>query len=258
MKRLFLLLALVGMIATSCEESGIDKPSAICADNEIKYTTKYGYPIELNEEEGFGGTLMSHTYEGEYGVLTFDNDVKCIPVGAFMDCDTITSIILPESLESIESNAFNSCNALTSITIPESVTTIGDYAFSGCSSLTSVTIGDGVTTIGNDAFKYCSSLTSVTIPDSVTSIGEKAFYDCDSLTSVTIPDSVTSIGDLAFTNCSSLERVYCGATTPPKNSWFAFHYNASGRKIYVPAESVQAYRRADGWMDYASDIVGYF
>ena len=188
MKRLFLLLALVGMIATSCEDSGIEEPSAICADNEIKYTTKYGYPIELNKEEGFGGTLMSHTYEGEYGVLAFDNDVKCIPVGAFKDCDTITSIILPESLESIKSYAFNNCSALTSITIPDSVTTIGDYAF----------------------------------------------WDCDSLTSV-----------------------YCKATTPPSLGYNVFDYNHSSRKIYVPAESVQAYRRAGGWMVYAFDIVGY-
>ena len=211
MKRLFLLLALVGMIATSCEESGIDKPSAICADNEIKYTTKYGYPIELNKEEGFGGTLMSHTYEGEYGVLAFDNDVKCIPVGAFMDCDTITSIILPESLESIESDAFSNCSALTSITIPDSVTTIGYSAFEYCSSLTSVTIGNSVTTIGDSAFEYCSSLTSV----------------------------------------------YCKATTPPSLGSDVFYGNGSGRKIYVPVGSANAYKIATGWNEYAFDIVGY-
>ena len=36
-----------------------------------------------------------------------------------------------------------------------------------------------------------------------------------------------------------------------------FDDNASGRKIYVPAESVQAYKSADGWRDYADAIVGY-
>jgi hypothetical protein len=36
-----------------------------------------------------------------------------------------------------------------------------------------------------------------------------------------------------------------------------FSYNASGRKIYVPMESVEAYKSAEGWRDYADDIVGY-
>ncbi len=39
--------------------------------------------------------------------------------------------------------------------------------------------------------------------------------------------------------------------------WSAFHGNASGRKIYVPMESVEAYKSADSWADYADSIVGY-
>ena len=129
---------------------------------------------------------------------------------------------------------------------------------SGCISLTSVTIPDSVTTIGHFAFDGCSSLTSVTIPDSVTTIGEYAFCDCDSLTSVTIGDSVTTIGVFAFWECSSLTSVYCKATTPPSlGGTEVFDSNGSGRKIYVPMESVEAYKSADGWADYADSIVGY-
>ena len=36
-----------------------------------------------------------------------------------------------------------------------------------------------------------------------------------------------------------------------------FYDNASGRKIYVPTESVEAYKSAYYWRDYADDIVGY-
>ncbi len=114
-----------------------------------------------------------------------------------------------------------------------------------------------ITQIGNYAFSDCDSLTSVTIPDSVTTIGEWAFNGCSNLTSVTIGDSVTTIGSWAFKNCSSLTSVYCKAVTPPAGGSWMFDGNASGRKIYVPAESVEAYKSASYWRNYKSDIVGY-
>ena len=121
-----------------------------------------------------------------------------------------------------------------------------------------ITFDGELTTIGEKAFSDCYRLTSVTIPDSVTTIGEYAFYYCDSLTSVTIGDSVTTIGNYAFQNCSSLTSVYCKATTPPTlDGSSVFDDNAAGRKIYVPAESVEEYKSAKNWSDYAADIIAY-
>ena len=39
--------------------------------------------------------------------------------------------------------------------------------------------------------------------------------------------------------------------------WMVFNNNAAGRMIYVPRQSVDAYKSADGWKDYADYIVGY-
>ena len=189
--------------------------------------------------------------------LIIPDSVTEIGYYAFYSCDSLTSVTIPDSVTSIGSYAFDSCNSLTSITIPDSVTSIGGGAFSDCTSLTSVTIGNGVTSISGGAFQSCDSLTSVTIPDSVTSIGGGAFSSCYSLTSITIPDSVTSIGDNAFYYCTSLKEVYCKPTTPPTGGALMFEYNASGRKIYVPSNSVSAYKSASGWSEYKSYIVGY-
>ena len=140
-------------------------------------------------------------------VIPAYGSVTSIGGSAFSGCDSLTSIVIPDSVTSIGEYAFSSCDSLTSIVIPDNVTFIGDWAFTYCRNLTSVTIGDGVTSIGEGAFYNCYSLTSITIPDSVISIDNYAFYDCSGLTSVTIPDSVTIIGDEAFRSCSSLTSV---------------------------------------------------
>ena len=190
--------------------------------------------------------------------VTIGDSVTSIGDAAFGNCSRLTSVTIPDSVTSIGVAAFSSCGSLTSVTIPDSVTSIGHSAFAGCSSLTSVTIGNSVTSIGRSAFAGCSSLTSVTIGSSVISIGDAAFEYCSSLTSVTIPDSVTLIGYEAFSHCYSLAGVYCEATTPPSlGGGDEFYYNALGRKIFVPNESVEAYKSADGWADYADSIVGY-
>ena len=170
---------------------------------------------------------------------------------------------IPSDITEIKSYAFYYCSSLTSITIPDSVTSIGDSAFAWCNSLTSVTIPDSVTTIGNSAFYNCWSLTSVTIPDSVTTIGGSAFYNCSSLTSVTIPDSVTTIEDEAFYGCDGLNGIYCKAIIPPYlGSVYVFVYLKGGYYycpcyIYVPMESVEAYKSASYWSFYTGAIVGY-
>ena len=95
------------------------------------------------------------------------------------------------------------------------------------------------------------------IDTSVTTIGESAFSGCDNLTSVAIGNSITSIGKNAFSYCSSLTSVYCKATTPPAGGSDMFYDNASGRTIYVPTESVDTYKSASYWSNYAEEIVGY-
>ena len=203
------------------------------------------------------GTLIAFAPAGltEYAI---PDSATTIGDYAFKYCSSLTSVTIPDSVTTIGYEAFYECSSLTSVTIGNSVTTIGNYAFKYCSSLTSVTIPDSVTSIENAAFSHCSSLTSVTILDSVTTIGDYAFHYCSSLTSVTIPDSVTSIRAGAFSDCLSLTSVYCKPTTPPTVGYNnIFNYNASGRKIYVPRNSVETYKTAVYWSEYADSIVAY-
>ena len=125
-------------------------------------------------------------------------DTTIIGGYAFWNCDSITSITLPNNLTTIGYQAFEYCNGLSSITIPDSVTSISAYAFAECSNLTNITMSNNLTNIGKYAFYNCCSLANITIPNSVINIGDRAFYNCSSLASITIPNSVTNIGEYAF------------------------------------------------------------
>lgn len=97
----------------------------------------------------------------------------------------------------------------------------------------------------------------ITFDGDVTMIGDDAFEYLNNLTSITLPDSVTSIGDCAFNGCRSLLNIYCMPVTPPTlGGTSVFDNNGSRRKIYVPAGSVNAYKSATRWSEYASDIIG--
>ena len=127
--------------------------------------------------------------------------------------------------------------------------------FTNIPTIKSVSIGSGITSIAGSTFSYCTNLASVTIPNSITNIGGNAFNKCSGLASITIPSSVTSIGYSAFAYCSALSSVTVLATTPPTlGDNYVFSANASGRKIYVPAASVNAYKSASKWSIYAADI----
>ena len=107
-----------------------------------------------------------------------------------------------------------------------------------------------MTSIDGRVFKGCSALKSVLIGNSVESIGEEAFSGCTGLTSITIPNSVTSIGNSAFAECSII-RLTVYATTPPSGG-ASCGINAGACTLYVPEESIDLYRAADGWKDFAN------
>lgn len=183
--------------------------------------------------------------------LVVDNTLNSFALGS-----GVTQYAIPSDVTKIGWGSVANCESLTSVIIPNGVTIIEQYAFEKCANLSSVVIGESVVTIDQCAFSGCASLTSVIIPDRVKEIFASVFYGCSSLKSVTIGAGVTIMADAVFANCASLKSVYCKAVTPPDAGNFMFDTNAEDFVIYVPAQSVEAYKSADGWNQYSDVIVG--
>ena len=133
-----------------------------------------------------------------------DYRVTSIDDYAFANCRSLSSVIIPDGVKTINHGVFRYCSALTSIVIPKSVNHIGGYAFYFCGKLASIDLPENVWMGGDDMFYCCSSLTSIIIPNGVKSIGYCSFSYCKNLTSIIIPESVEKIGRGAFSDCPNL------------------------------------------------------
>ena len=104
-------------------------------------------------------------------------------IGSYITGD-ITGIDLSATqITTIGNGAFLFCENLQTVTLPNSVGTIGSGAFWDCSNLTKINLEDtGITEILNDTFTSCERLATVILPSKLTSIGYGAFQSCTGLT----------------------------------------------------------------------------
>lgn len=87
--------------------------------------------------------------------------VRYLEPGCFADCDSLTTVLLPEGLNSISWCAFDNCDRLRGIFLPEGISIINDYAFADCTELEAICIPASVTYISPTAFENCTSLNHV-------------------------------------------------------------------------------------------------
>ena len=230
---------------------------AICIKNWD--TNKDG---ELSHGEAAKVTSIRKFFRGttiqSFDELQYFTSIDEIGVETFKQCKNLSTITIPQNVIWIEESAFSGCNSLVDIIIPTDITWIGDSAFLNCNKLENITIPNNVTVLGSAAFQGCTNLTTAITSNNITKIGGTTFYGCSSLTQIVIPQNVTSIGSSAFSNCNKLTEIYCTPTTPPTlDGNTVFNSIASNAVFYVPRESVEEYKAADGWKTYANQIVGY-
>ena len=235
--------------------------------------------IEKTVQVGIdGNTAISKNYSGAVTIpssIMYDNDeytVTDIGKAAFIHCEGLTTVKIPQTVENIRSQAFMGCIGLTSIEIPSSVKRINSCAFKDCTNLTNINVsnnvskiggyvfdntewynslGNGVIYINNVVYKYKGTMhesTNVVIKEGTISIADIAFYGCKDLISIEVPNSVTSIGYDAFWDCTNLKSITVHSNIPPITNHAIVSNDVYNHcTLYVPSGSVTTYREAELW-----------
>ncbi|MBR4081890.1 MAG: leucine-rich repeat domain-containing protein, partial [Clostridia bacterium] len=133
-------------------ESHIDPTVANCQHGEIcRLCGEYGQKDPANH------TYASNVCCGVYG----ENLRWTLTDGTLAITGTGE---MPESASASDVPWYDVREAITSVRLPDGLETIASYAFDGCSAMTSINIPLSVTYIGNGAFNGCTALTTVNVP----------------------------------------------------------------------------------------------
>lgn len=179
---------------------------------------------ELNADDWSKIKQMTNLTELDLSKALIDE----IPNEAFNGRWAIDKVLLPPTLKKIGAYAFQG-TALTSVNIPDNVETIKECAFNNARQLQEVHLPDSLTSLGTSAFEYCRSLRTIKIPTKLKTIPDYTFQNCRSLQSVELHDSITGFGNHAFVNCDLRE-----ITLPKSTSWVdndAFSGNVNLSKV---------------------------
>ncbi len=178
-------------------------------------------------------------------VFASDCSFTAIGEGAFSGCGRMTSIVLPNAIETIESSAFYNCGALSDVTLSSNLKTIGTNAFTNSFALKSILFPEGLQTISTGAFGGSSLTPSVTLPGSVTNVGSGAFGSCNGLQKIYIEGTNTarSFSTNAFSSLkNTLTDIYIEEMdydTLPGQPWNAQYATVHWKDKEYPSEIIE-------------------
>lgn len=213
-------------------------PDGVVYIGRVAYTYKYK------------GTMSQDT------CIVLKEGTVSITDGAFERCSNLVSIELPSTLNNIGMLAFSGCIKLDSISIPESVKRIGLYAFIATGWFNALPEGPiyfGSMLFGRKGFDILED--TFAIKEGTKIVNIMSFTGQNRLKTLIFPESLEVIDERAFDYCDSLTEITSIATVPPtliKNAFTTTVYENA--ILYVPAESVNSYKVAEGWKNFRNIV----
>lgn len=188
-------------------------------------------------------------YSVKYGVLFNKDFTHLIAVPA--DCENVD---IPSSVSVISFQAFMTCSKITIVEMPEGIYAILSRAFAK-SGLTEINVPNTVQVWGGDVCSDCTELEKAIFSANVKVIESNSFKRCGKLKTVYIGENVTSISYDAFAFDDQITAIYSANPVPPEVRYGGLAAVPRTATVYVPMESVEAYKTAEVWKEF--NIVGY-
>ena len=191
--------------------------------SEIQFTNATPNPISIGEKAFFRSGIRS------FKTSRYINNIGS---SAFSNCACITSVSLPDTLETINADTFSGCIRLQDIKLPKNLKEIGASAFCMCEKLEKIDIPDSVTKIGKNAFSY-TGIKKLSVLKNVKTISERAFANCKNLIEVNISD-IEVLEHHAFENCTDLKEVTINSNVLTKICNCTFENCENISKFIIP------------------------
>ena len=219
-----------------------------------------------------GDWLICTNPDSISGIYNIKPGTRCIADEAFIYCEALKSVNIPNSVEIIGMLSFGICDSLETLVIPSSVKHIEIGAAESCPSLHRIVVESGNThydsrdncnaiieTATNTLLSGCNT---TVIPQSIIHIADYAFDGCQ-FSSFSIPKGIKYIGDWAFANCSNLKVFTCEAAELPELGTDIFSVIGdippldyatpiNEATLFVPQEALEKYKTADQWYKFGT------
>ena len=242
--------------------------TAQAANTVINYTADSKLPEVTGTTDAglhtnaFTKEILSHEFVDGKGTITFNGEITAFGNYAFYNSE-VHSLEIPSGITEIGKQAMNQ-SEIDTLIVPKTVTKIGSSCFNnteiGCVSYLG-TISDwlqidfGGRFDANPLFALWNSnfyiegklATEIEIPEGVTTINDFQLAYNRTTTKYILPASLTTIKPKAFRDNTKLATIICNAVVPPTCGEDVFKSIRSSCIVYVPAESVDAYKAADVW-----------
>lgn len=165
------------------------------------------------------------------------------------DCPHLTVCPLPSSLEYVGENSMSGLG-MKEIKFPPLLASVGDKTFCRNYELESLDLGN-IEAIGDSCFNVLPILSEITLPETLRSIGKDCFRYCYGIENINLPSQRIDIDMGCFAECNMVKTVTVAAETPYSMPAFLNPDNqVYDITVYVPDESVDAYKNAEGWQNH--------
>lgn len=260
------MAAAIDEITSGGESVDVDSLLASMADGSYNFGGYVGTEQVINAQ----------TYAKQPNLISYSNNalIAIKTERAFDGANNMTSFYAP-NLTTLngKSSIFTGCFRLTSVNIGK-VVELPPLTFYGCNNLSYVPNADKLTYIGQQCFPYNAAITIADLPK-LERLDSFSFSGCSNLKEVHL-GSIVALNGNTFNNCHKLEIFEIGdkctkidrsfmqgsksdvtlviqATTPPSLNG-TFVMGGSVISIMVPADSLDVYKTATNWSNYAPII----